>query len=137
MDFRNDVVISTRDADALAYVLRNQARAPMLEASPADELADILMDASLVSPELADDRVTLDAAVSYIEEPGNVRRTVQLVQPEEVDATAGRISVLSPIGLALIGRKRGAAVALRLPNGKTLTIRILEISRPEPLLEAA
>lgn len=137
MDYRNDVVISTRDAETLAYLLRSQARAPSLEPSPADALADLLMDASLVSEALTADRVALRAPVTYLESPGEACRTVTLVLPQEVDAAARRISILSPIGLALIGRKRGARVALRLPHGKEISIRIVEISRPDALREAA
>lgn len=138
MDHRNDVVISTHDAETLAYMLRSQPRGPALEVSPAEELADLLMDASLVCEEMASDRVGLRAPVTYLETPGDVRRTVSLVPPDEVDAASGRISVLSPIGRALIGRRRGASVALSLPNGRAIKIRIVEVARsPDALREAA
>jgi regulator of nucleoside diphosphate kinase len=139
MEHRNDVVISTRDAEALAYMLRSQTRPSPLESSPADELADLLMEATLrPEEEIGGNRVGLHAPVTYEEQPGGARRKVTLVQPHEMDASSGRISVLSPIGRALIGRRRGASVALSLPNGRRLSIRILETSRsPEALREAA
>jgi regulator of nucleoside diphosphate kinase len=59
---------------------------------------------------------------------------VTLVEPAAADAAAGRISVLSPIGLALIGRRRGAVSDALLPNGRRLTLRVLDAA---PALEAA
>jgi regulator of nucleoside diphosphate kinase len=139
MKHRNDVVISTRDAEALAYMLRGQARPSPLASTPADDLADVLLGATLLPLEkVGGDRVVMNAPVTYEEQPGGARRRVVLVLPEAVDASAGRISVLSPIGRALIGRRRGARVALSLPNGRRLDVRILETSSsPEALREAA
>jgi transcription elongation GreA/GreB family factor len=46
--------------------------------------------------------------------------------------------VLSPIGLALLGRRRGAVVNAATPNGKALTIRIVDATRGDhPIAEAA
>jgi regulator of nucleoside diphosphate kinase len=74
--------------------------------------------------------------VAYGEEPGDVRRSVVLVHPIEADAAVGRISVLSPVGLALLGRTPGSLVDVALPGGRVLTIRILEAVRNRELRAA-
>jgi transcription elongation factor GreA len=51
-----------------------------------------------------------------------------LVSPEESDFEANKISVTSPIGKALLGRKPGDSVEVTVPVGK-LRYEILEISR--------
>lgn len=51
-----------------------------------------------------------------------------LVSPEEADFEKGKISVTSPIGKALIGKKTGDVVEIIAPGGKT-KFEILEISR--------
>jgi regulator of nucleoside diphosphate kinase len=80
----------------------------------------------------------MGSTVNYVEEPSGARRTVTLVYPDEADAGGGRISVLSPVGLALIGRQRGTVAVPTLPNGRQLRIRIVDTTRErEPLREAA
>jgi transcription elongation factor GreB len=44
------------------------------------------------------------------------------VGPDEFDAAAGRISVDSPVGRALMGKRLGDEVAVRRPKGETLYI---------------
>jgi transcription elongation factor GreA len=51
-----------------------------------------------------------------------------LVSPEESDFDMHKISVTSPIGKALLGRKKGESVEIKVPVG-TLKYEILDISR--------
>jgi len=44
--------------------------------------------------------------------------TYEMVFPEEVDMAAGRISLTSPVGQALLKRVEGDEVAIQLPNGR-------------------
>jgi regulator of nucleoside diphosphate kinase len=124
---QHDLLISHRDAEAIAAVLLNHRRAHRLADDASDRLADLMIDARLVpADELPADRIGLGSTVTYAAEPGSARRTVTLVRPDEADAALGRISVLSPVGLALIGRRPGDAAAAEMPNGRELRIRILE-----------
>jgi transcription elongation GreA/GreB family factor len=50
------------------------------------------------------DVITMNSRVIYVEEPGGERRSVTLVHPREAHALEGRISVLSPVGRALLRR---------------------------------
>jgi regulator of nucleoside diphosphate kinase len=59
-----------------------------------------------------------------------------LVHPVEADAAAGRISVLSPVGRALIGRAAGSLVDVDLPGTAPLTLRVLDTSRKRELRAA-
>ena len=78
--------------------------------------------------------MSMGSTVSYVEEFSGTRRTVTLAYPDEADPAKGRISVLSPVGLALLGRRRGSVAAPGMPNGRQLSIRILEIEpQGEPL----
>ncbi|MGE5364266.1 MAG: transcription elongation factor GreA [Bacteroidota bacterium] len=49
-----------------------------------------------------------------------------LVSPEEADFQAGKISITSPVGQGLMGRKKGEIVKVKAPAG-TLEYEILEI----------
>jgi len=52
----------------------------------------------------------------------------RLVAPEEADFEKNKISVTSPIGKGLLGKKEGEIVKIKVPAG-TLEYKILEISR--------
>lgn len=125
----NDLMVSASDIEALALLLDERRRGGGSEADAADALADLLVDARTVAPDrLPGDRVAMNSLVAYREEPGGGQRRVAVVHPGAADASAGRISVLSPVGRALLGRKRGAVTSLRVPGGRALTLRVLEVA---------
>ena len=132
----HELILSARDAEVLALMLGERRRGSP-EAAAAGDLADLLVEARLVPHEdLPADRVAMNSVVTYEEEPAGQRRKVVLVHPIESDVMRGRISVLSPIGLALLGRRPGARVTASLPGDRALTIRILEASRRRDALAA-
>jgi regulator of nucleoside diphosphate kinase len=133
----HELILSASDAEVLALMLGERRRNDALEAAAAGELADLLIEARLVPHEdLPADRVAMNSKVTYEEEPGGKRRSVILVHPIESDPARGRISVLSPIGLALLGRRPGALVDATLPGDRVRTIRILETARNREALAA-
>lgn len=130
MTQHNDLLVSATDAEALATLVGARGLDGR-EAEAAAALADALMDARMVPDDgLPEDRVAMNCLVSYREEPAGTRRTVSLVHPSVADPAAGRISVLSPVGRALLGRRRGASAAIDVPGGRALTVRVLSIERP-------
>jgi regulator of nucleoside diphosphate kinase len=134
-----ELIVSASDAEALARVLGKHVTDP-LEAQAADALADVLFGAHLVPHErLLANRVRMNSNVIYREEPDGAARAVRVVHPNEADTATGRISVLSPVGRALLGRKAGALIAASAPGGRELKIRILRVERPQdaPVLEGA
>jgi transcription elongation factor GreB len=65
------------------------------------------------------DRVYFGAWVTIEDEQGEALR-YQLVGPDEFDAAEGRISVDSPVGRALMGRRIGDEVNVRRPKGEAV-----------------
>lgn len=135
MTMLHELILSATEAEVLALMLGERRRASPLESAAAGTLADLLVEARLVPHEdLPLDRVSMNSRVTYEELPRGERRSVVLVHPIESEAAAGRISVLSPVGLALLGRGPGASVVVELPGERRLTIRILDTHRsPERL----
>lgn len=66
----------------------------------------VLHDRAGIPPDV----VTMGSIVEF--EDGNTgsRRTVQLVYPPEADISAGRISILTPVGAGLIGVREGQSI---------------------------
>jgi regulator of nucleoside diphosphate kinase len=129
MENHHELLVSASDAEVLALELGKRRHANPADAA-ADALADLLMEARLVPHEwLPADRVAMSSRVRYEEKPGGVRRTVTLVHPLEANPAEGRISVLSPIGRALLGRCPGAVIDVCSPGGHALVIRVLSTEK--------
>ena len=65
---------------------------------------------------------------------GQVRR-VTLVYPDVADVSAGKISVLTPIGAALIGLSVSQSIEFRSPSGGTRSLTVLSVADARPRLE--
>jgi regulator of nucleoside diphosphate kinase len=62
------------------------------------------------------------------ETDAGMRHKIKLVFPEEADISAGRISVLTPIGTALLGLIRGQQMTFSDREGRKRQLRILAVS---------
>jgi transcription elongation factor GreB len=75
------------------------------------------------------DRVFFGATVTYVNERDE-EVTVTIVGVDEADMTAGKISIGSPVALALLRAQRGDEVAVRTPRGPEV-LEIVDIRYPE------
>ena len=76
---------------------------------------------------LPKDRVCLLSRVEFTNLSTNIRMQFQIVSPHEMDLEAGKISLKSPIGAALMGKKVGEIAEAQVPSG-TLRLRIESIT---------
>jgi regulator of nucleoside diphosphate kinase len=58
-------------------------------------------------------------------------RVVTLVYPHEADTAAGKISVLTPIGAALIGLSVGQSIEWQSPAGEWRSVTVLRADPPD------
>ena len=72
------------------------------------------------------DVVTMNSDVEYEDEDTSTRRVVRIVYPRDADAERGRVSVLAPIGSALLGLRIGQSIRWPLPDGPR-RLRVLAI----------
>lgn len=89
------------------------------------ERAEILPDARLL-PGL----VTMDSEVTFRDDISMQERAVTLVYPEAADVDAGRISILTPIGAALIGLSVGQTIEFQTPGGRWRSLTVLRVQQP-------
>ena len=88
-----------------------------------------LFDARTVRPHAVPrNTVRVGSAVSYEELPTGTQRHVTLVVPRDADASAGRISVLSPVGRALLDHAKGQVISVALPMDRQLSVRVLDVA---------
>lgn len=101
------------------------------DGATAERLAAELDRAVVVEPSrLPADAVTIESRVTYEEELSGAVREVTLVYPAAADASSGRISVLAPVGAALIGLRTGDRIEWPLPDGRTAKICIRAVIQP-------
>lgn len=65
-----------------------------------------------------EDQVDLGCLVELAKENESEKMTVQVVGTHETDPTNGKISHQSPLGQAMIGKKKGEKIEVETPNGK-------------------
>ena len=86
----------------------------------------LVLDPSRLSPSV----VTMHAAVRVRDLESGHRQELTLVSPSEADVSAGRISVLAPLGTALLGYREGDVVERVMPGG--LRRLLIEEVRQQP-----
>ena len=94
-------------------------------------LQNVLEHSRVIDPDvLPKDKVCLLSRVEFTNLSTQTRMEFEIVSPHEMDLEAGKISLKSPIGAALMGRKVGETVEARVPSG-TLLLRIESITFDE------
>lgn len=101
-----------------------------------EELKAELRRAEVVSPEeVSKDVVTMNSTVVLRDLETDERETYTLVFPHEADIAAGRLSILAPIGTAILGERVGDEIRWPVPDGwRRLKI---EESVHQPVRESA
>jgi regulator of nucleoside diphosphate kinase len=95
---------------------------------PEPSLRAELERATVVKPEaMPPGVVTMYSTVRYRDEHTGISRQVQIVYPEEADASGGKISVLAPVGAALLGLATGQAIDWTFPGGEIRRLRVEEV----------
>ncbi len=75
------------------------------------------------------DVVRMNTRVVYLDESNGISREVELVFPEDVDLDYGKISVLSPVGSALLGLKEGQTIDWSFPNDPSRRLRVMHVAK--------
>ena len=92
------------------------------------ELIEVTQEAEIVpGSRVPPDVVTIHSRVAFRDELTEGAHTVTLVYPHEFSIADRRISVLSPVGRALLGRRVGDCAEIPVPGGTKRRIRILEL----------
>ena len=98
------------------------------EISEHENLGEELERAIVVPSEcMPKDLVTMNSRFIYTDEHTGTQREVELVFPDEADPLTGRISVLAPVGCALLGLRAGQSIDWNLPNGRVHRLRVEHI----------
>lgn len=124
------ITISTIDLARLEALLET----PALRDQPgALALGEELNRATVLPPEeMPADVVTMNSQVTCVDESTGEKHTLTLVFPRDADGSPGKVSVLAPVGSALLGLSVGQSIDWPGPTGRVLKLRVESIQyQPE------
>ena len=116
------------EADALTEMTLHQQRDSVrfyeLLLGEIDRAA--ICDRSKIPPDV----VTMGSKVTFSDEKNGTERTVHLVYPAEADISAGRMSILTPVGAGLIGLSVGQSINWPDRGGIEHRLTIVAVEQP-------
>ena len=116
------------DYNLLKTYLNNRSGKNTFDRQNAEDLFAELKKAKLVSKdEFRADVVRLNSTVRIKPEDKDHVMELTIVTPDKADIKERKISIMSPIGTALIGFRQGENVKWQVPSGKK-TFTILEVN---------
>ena len=122
------ILITQTDAVRLRALLAARASSAR-DHEHLHELEMELERARIATPdEVPENVITIHSRVRVLDLASGEPRDLMLVLPTESDAAAGKISVLAPMGIALLGYRAGDVVEWRMPGG----VRRLRIESVRP-----
>ena len=84
-----------------------------------EKLEEELSHAEVVPPnQIPDNVVTMNSKVCLVDQESQEEKILTLVFPKDADISQGKISVLAPIGTAMLGYRTGSIFQWDVPAGK-------------------
>ena len=125
---RPEIHIGESDYDLIAaFALRIERSDPGLSRTIFGEI-----DRARIHPDkdLPANVVAIGSELEFVDERNGQVRRMTLVLPGEADIESGRISVMTQMGVGLIGLSEGQSIEWPLPDGRPRTLRIAKVKGP-------
>jgi regulator of nucleoside diphosphate kinase len=134
---KNPILISRIDAARLRDLIATRARVER-DQDHLNEMAAELERARIADPDdVPADVISIYSRVRVLDLTSGDRRELTLVLPRESDASAGRISVLAPLGTALLGYRAGDEIEWQMPGGlrrmRIESVQLQAAEHPAPM----
>ena len=128
MNERPPITVTTHDYERLEQMLRN----PRYKNIPGIEsLQDELDRANVVEPdELPENVIAINSMARFVDDCTSDQYEVTLVYPDKADGVSN-ISVLAPVGSALLGMSVGQSIPWQVPGRPKLHLRVLDVKSPD------
>jgi len=130
MNIRPEIIISTFDAERLYKLIE---KLPRNSIAGITDLEEELDRATIVSPqEVPSTIVTMNSTVNFFVESTQKEFELTLVYPKDIDSSGKTISILAPVGSALLGLSIDNEIEWPKPGGGNLKVKIIGIAyQPE------
>lgn len=128
---RPDIILAETEAERLsALALRLCDTAPQAAGLLLEEIERAEIRADHDMPATV---VRMESVVRFLDEAHGAERTILLVYPKDADISAGKVSVLTPVGAGLIGLSIDQEIQWPDRDGHPRSLRILTVRPPERL----
>lgn len=121
------ILITEQDYERLALLIMH-SNSPNVST-----LEEELARAEVVNQkDIPNDVVTMNSIVTFVSKDTGKESEIKLVYPKDADVTKGHVSVLAPVGIALIGLRVGQSINWPMPNGQARQLQVTGIKyQPE------
>jgi regulator of nucleoside diphosphate kinase len=125
MNSRPEITISSIDSERLYALMASLPSGDFLDK---DELESELARANVVEPtEISPTVVTMNSTVRFSVESSRDEFELTLVYPKDIDSSGKKISILAPVGSALLGLSQGDEIEWPKPGGGLIKVKIKEV----------
>lgn len=130
MDTKPEITLSRLDADRLEQLLDAMGSKSFPGRA---ELQAEIGRARIVEPEqISPTIVTMNSSVRFRVESTDREFSLTLVYPKDADGSSDKISILAPVGSALLGLNEGDTITWPAPGGNHIKVKIIEVTyQPE------
>ncbi|MBS0569920.1 MAG: nucleoside diphosphate kinase regulator [Proteobacteria bacterium] len=124
------IYITRIDADRIDALLEKTPDSALVGK---EQLHNELQRATIVEPaDIPANVVTMNSTVRFQIESTTREFTLKLVYPRDVDGSADKVSILAPIGSAILGLREGQSIVWPLPGGNTARVKVIKVvDQPE------
>lgn len=122
MNTENRIFITDQDYHRLTALVSQ------VEGQWAEALEEELSRANVISQkEIPRDVVTMNSRVKFLDESTGSESEMTLVYPQDAKLEEGRISILAPVGIALLGLSAGQSIDWKMPNGAIKKLKVQQV----------
>ena len=130
------IILTSADLDRLEHLLDTVSplHTPGLDALQRElDRAEVME-----SHQIPADVITMNSTARFMDESTRKEFELTLVYPDDPLMSDGTVSVLAPVGSALLGLSVGQAIEWPLPGGRKMSLRVLAVTyQPEATRKAA
>lgn len=125
MNSRPEITISSIDSERLYALMASLPSGGFLGEN---DLESELARANVVEPtEISPTVVTMNSTVRFSVESSRDEFELTLVYPKDIDSSGKKISILAPVGSALLGLSQGDEIEWPKPGGGLIKVKIKEV----------
>jgi regulator of nucleoside diphosphate kinase len=112
------IIVSNTDMDRLSRLVRALKHSLFRDQQQLELLDQTLESADVTSLErIPRDVIRMNCRIRVLDFGTRTKQLYTLVFPENADISIGRLSVLAPMGIALLGRRQGDVIETKVPGG--------------------
>lgn len=120
---QTSIYVTNRDLGRLEELLSMVTPTRGAEALEGELARAVIMTSEEIPPTV----VTMNSRVCFRDEDTGEESEVQLVYPRDADVAQNKISILAPVGIALLGQVAGDTIRRRMPSGNERALTVLAI----------